>query len=69
MPDKTDDLKDTRPTRIVKRNSPEQEKWELAQTYMKSSDLDNARKVLTELRGNANPYTSKATKLLKEIGE
>ncbi len=69
MPDKTDDLKDTRPTRIVKKSSTEQEKWELAQTYMKSKDLDSARKVLTELRSNSNPYSSKATKLLEDIGE
>jgi FimV-like protein len=70
MPDSTDDLKDHRPgARTIKKPTGPQKKWELAQTYMKSKDIDSARKVLTELTDRSNPYHARATKMLKEIEE
>lgn len=63
------DLKDTRPGKVVKKSSSEQQKWELANTHFKSNNLDDAKKVLTELTKRPNPFNLRATKMLLEIDQ
>lgn len=65
MPKEPSDVKDTRP-RLVKQSS-DDAKWEQANAYLKSKDLDLAKKTLTELTDYQNSYTKKATKLLRDI--
>jgi hypothetical protein len=67
MPRNSSDLKDTRPGKVVKKRSAELQKWELANTHLKSNNIDDARTVLTELTKRPNPFNLRATKMLVEI--
>lgn len=69
MPDKTDDLKDERPTMLKKNHDPDLNKWNLVKAHIKSKDLDLAIKVLTELTDYPNRYNQKAIKMLQQINK
>jgi hypothetical protein len=68
-PRNSSDLKDPRPGKIVKKRSPEQQKWELANIHLKSNNLDEAKKVLITLTKRPNPFNLRATKLLLEMSK
>jgi hypothetical protein len=66
-PRDSSDLKDTRPGKVVKKRSSEQQKWELANAHFNSNNFDDAKKVLTELTKRPNPFNLRATKMLLEL--
>ncbi len=65
-----EDLTDTRPLLVKKQeDAADLAKWKLALSYVKSNDLDQARKVLIELTERPNSFKNKASKTLEKINK